>query len=65
MKQIILYHGSTQIIEKPKLRLRKIHNDYGQGFYCTEDYELACEWAVKNNTNLIRQFETHPVFKQN
>mgnify|MGYP002623924025 CR=1 FL=1 len=23
----------------------KMHNDYGRGFYCTEDLELAKEWA--------------------
>lgn len=23
----------------------KVHNDYGQGFYCTADLELAKEWA--------------------
>ena len=24
----------------------KVHNDYGQGFYCTEELDMAMEWAV-------------------
>lgn len=41
-----LYHGSDKIIEKPVFVGGKPYNDYGPGFYCTEDYELAGEWAV-------------------
>jgi hypothetical protein len=48
MKRILeLYHGSDKIVEFPELRKGKISNDYGQGFYCTAQYELACEWASK------------------
>lgn len=52
MKQdMILYHGSQQIVEAPKFGVGKKYNDYGQGFYCTENIELAKEWAcpVKND----------------
>lgn len=42
---MLIYHGSNKIIEKPAFGLGKIHNDYGQGFYCTESIELAKEWA--------------------
>ncbi|MFR7670553.1 MAG: DUF3990 domain-containing protein [Collinsella sp.] len=31
-----LWHGSQKIIETPQLGLGKVHNDYGQGFYCRE-----------------------------
>lgn len=41
-----LYHGSKSIIEKPIYGEGKLHNDYGRGFYCTEDENLALEWAV-------------------
>lgn len=27
------------------------HNDYGKGFYCTEDIELAKEWACAKQKN--------------
>ena len=52
MKQdLIIYHGSQQIVEVPKFGVGKTYNDYGQGFYCTESIELAKEWAcpVKND----------------
>ena len=52
MKQnLTIYHGSQQIVEVPKFGVGKKYNDYGQGFYCTENIELAKEWAcpVKND----------------
>jgi len=45
MESIALYHGSTKVIEKPVLGLGNPKNDYGLGFYCTENLELAKEWA--------------------
>lgn len=48
MERITIYHGSENIIKNPDLKVGKKHNDYGQGFYCTEDIELAKEWACKN-----------------
>lgn len=50
-KDLVIYHGSQQIVEVPKFGVGKTYNDYGQGFYCTESIELAKEWAcpVKNN----------------
>ena len=45
MSKLILYHGSSEIIEKPIFGKGKAYNDYGRGFYCTENFELAKEWA--------------------
>ena len=42
-----IYHGSSVIVEKPELAKGKVSNDYGRGFYCTEDVEMAKEWACK------------------
>ncbi len=42
----ILYHGSARIVDKPQYGSGKPNNDYGLGFYCTKDYDLAGEWAV-------------------
>lgn len=42
---MILYHGSENIIKTPYLGGGKNNNDYGQGFYCTKEVELAKEWA--------------------
>lgn len=41
-----IYHGSERIIEKPIYGYGKAYNDYGLGFYCTEEPDLAKEWAV-------------------
>ena len=48
---IILYHGSENIIEKPEFGKGALHNDYGRGFYCTENIELAKEWACASQHN--------------
>lgn len=41
-----LYHGSSNIIEKPIFGYGKVYNDYGIGFYCTDVPEMAKEWGV-------------------
>ena len=50
-QELIIYHGSQKIVETPTFGIGKTYNDYGLGFYCTENDELAKEWAcpVKNN----------------
>ena len=45
MESITIFHGSTKVIEKPVLGLGNPKNDYGLGFYCTENLEFAKEWA--------------------
>ena len=45
MKNLTLYHGSTKVVERPALGIGNPKNDYGLGFYCTENLELAKEWA--------------------
>ena len=49
--KITLYHGSKNIIEKPTLRGGKETNDYGYGFYCTKEIQLANEWACPYNND--------------
>lgn len=46
-----LYHGSKNIIEKPVYGKGARYNDYGKGFYCTENIELAKEWACAKQKN--------------
>jgi len=41
-----LYHGSVAKIVSPRFGFGKRNNDYGLGFYCTENPDLAKEWAV-------------------
>ena len=45
----ILYHGSEFIIEKPEYLKGNVHNDYGIGFYCCSNKELAKEWASRKS----------------
>lgn len=42
---MLIYHGSQNRIEKPIFGKGKPYNDYGLGFYCTEDIEMAKEWS--------------------
>ena len=48
---MLLYHGSENIIEKSIYGYGKKYNDYGIGFYCTEDMGMAKEWAVDIDRN--------------
>lgn len=48
---MIVYHGSDHIVERPVFHGGKRYNDYGHGFYMTENLELAKEWACANNTD--------------
>ncbi len=45
---ILLYHGSDHIVSEPKFGAGKLNNDFGQGFYCTREPDLAKEWAVSS-----------------
>jgi len=51
MSRLTLYHGSSEIIEKPLFGKGKTYNDYGKGFYCTESEELAKEWACTEDVD--------------
>lgn len=46
-----IYHGSDRIIEQPICGYGKPYNDYGLGFYCTEDSEMAKEWGVSSSSD--------------
>jgi len=55
---MILYHGSFEVVDKPQFGYGKINNDYGQGFYCTENIELAREWACLDvNGGIVNKYE--------
>lgn len=50
MESITVYHGSPNIVT-PVFGGGKTYNDYGQGFYCTENLELAKEWACAQDSD--------------
>lgn len=49
-EKLVIYHGSSNIIKKPKYGIGNPRNDYGLGFYCTESIDLAKEWACTNTS---------------
>lgn len=58
MSKMKLYHGSEVPVEKPLYKFGKTSNDYGQGFYCSNDEELAKEWACRRNIDgYVNEYE--------
>ena len=56
---MILYHCSSKIIQTPQYGSGKEDNDYGKGFYTTEDKDKANAWAVVNGNDyaICNQYE--------
>ena len=44
---MILYHGGTDIVKKPKIRSISAGRDFGTGFYCTDIRDQAEKWALR------------------
>jgi len=44
-QKMVIYHGSKTIIKNPEFGVGNPRNDYGLGFYCTHEIDLAKEWA--------------------
>ena len=44
---MILYHGSTDIVEYPEVRKAKYNKDFYYGFYCTQYLNQAERWATR------------------
>ena len=42
---MILYHGSTELVNHPEIRESEVYLDFGPGFYTTTSYEQAERWA--------------------
>ena len=42
---MILYHGSTDLVDKPEIRKGDVYLDFGIGFYTTTSFEQAQRWA--------------------
>ena len=47
MNKIIIYHGSSQIVETPEIRITKYNKDFYFGFYCTIMEKQARRWATR------------------
>ncbi|MGN1348681.1 MAG: DUF3990 domain-containing protein, partial [Acutalibacteraceae bacterium] len=60
MKKITLFHGTSDKIVKPSYGKGEDKHDYGRGFYLTEDFDLAEEWAVcrpNEKNGFVHQYE--------
>ena len=44
---MIIYHGGTQIVEKPDILAGSRGRDFGRGFYTTSIREQAEKWATR------------------
>ena len=44
---MLVYHGSTEVIEEPDVQHSKRYLDFGRGFYLTTYEEQAKKWAVR------------------
>lgn len=42
---MIVYHGSTVLVERPEIRVGEAFLDFGPGFYTTTSYDQAERWA--------------------
>ena len=38
--KLTIYHGSQKLIQQPVYGAGNVRNDYGLGFYCTENMEM-------------------------
>lgn len=47
MNEIVLYHGSKEIVEFPEIRTAKYNKDFYFGFYCTQFLHKAKRWAIR------------------
>lgn len=45
MNGLIVYHGATQIVDKPLCSIGRKNLDFGQGFYVTDIRSQAVSWA--------------------
>lgn len=50
MEKLTLYHGSTDIVERPLVSIGRKDLDFGPGFYLTPLHEQASQWAKRTMT---------------
>lgn len=61
MEKKIIYHGSSQIVEMPEIRVTKYNKDFYFGFYCTVMEKQAKRWATRfGEAGYISVFEYTP-----
>lgn len=59
--EIVLYHGSNVVVEKPQILISGFYKDFGYGFYCTKLEKQARKWALtKRGASIVSSYEYAP-----
>ena len=59
--EVILYHGSNVVVEKPQILISGFYKDFGFGFYCTKLDKQARKWALtKRGASIVSQYRYEP-----
>ena len=69
---MILYHGSTDLVDKPQIIESDVYLDFGVGFYTTTSFDQAERWAKikmrRKNVNIgyvaIYEFDVEKAEKE-
>lgn len=52
-----IFHGSSEIVKKPEIRVSKYNKDFYFGFYCTLYRAQAERWATRFGDGFVNVFE--------
>lgn len=60
-KNMVLYHGSKETIEKPRIIISRNNKDFYYGFYCTLFEQQAVRWAKRfGGSGFLNMYEYSP-----
>ena len=60
-ENIIIFHGSNVIVEKPQIIISGFYKDFGYGFYCTNLEKQAKKWALtKRGDSYVSIYKYQP-----
>ena len=60
-EEIILYHGSKNIVESPEIRVTKYNKEFYFGFYCTTLDAQAKRWATRfDGKGILNEYRYTP-----
>lgn len=53
-----LYHGSSVIVEEPRIFTNRNYKDFGYGFYCTVIEKQVKRWVItKGNAHIVNIYD--------
>jgi len=57
---MVIYHGSSVIVQNPEIRIQKFNKDFYFGFYCTKIEQQAIRWATRFGDGFVNVYEYTP-----